>query len=48
MQSRFGNISALIDPEADACPAMTRAERRDQQTQRILEAAKACFVRSGF
>ena len=28
--------------------AQTRAERRDQQTQRILEAAKACFVRSGF
>ena len=26
----------------------TRAERRDQQVQRILEAAKACFVRSGF
>lgn len=26
----------------------TRAERRDQQTQRILEAAKNCFVRSGF
>ena len=48
MQSRFGNISALIDPEADACPAMTRAERRDQQTQRVLEAAKTCFVRSGF
>ena len=28
--------------------AQTRAERRDQQTQRILEAAQACFVRSGF
>jgi len=26
----------------------TRAERRDQQIQRILEAAKSCFVRSGF
>jgi TetR/AcrR family transcriptional repressor of uid operon len=26
----------------------TRAERRDQQIQRILEAAKNCFVRSGF
>ena len=48
MQGRFGNISALIDPEADAGPAMTRAERRGQQTQRVLEAAKACFVRSGF
>lgn len=28
--------------------ALTRAERRDLQTQRILEAAKCCFVRSGF
>jgi TetR/AcrR family transcriptional repressor of uid operon len=27
---------------------LTRAERRDQQTQRIMEAAKTCFVRSGF
>src|SRR3990170_9149171 len=26
----------------------SRAERRDQQIQRILEAAQACFVRSGF
>ena len=26
----------------------TRAERRDLQIQRILEAAQACFVRSGF
>ena len=26
----------------------TRAERRDQQIQRILEAAQVCFVRSGF
>jgi AcrR family transcriptional regulator len=29
-------------------PGHTRAERRDQQIQRILEAAKSCFVRSGF
>jgi len=29
-------------------PGLTRAERRDQQVQRILEAAKNCFVRSGF
>ena len=28
--------------------APSRAERRDHQVQRILEAAKACFVRSGF
>jgi AcrR family transcriptional regulator len=27
---------------------LSRAERRDQQAQRILDAAKACFVRSGF
>lgn len=29
-------------------PAPSRAERRDQQVQRILDAAKICFVRSGF
>ena len=28
--------------------AMSRAERRDQQIQRIMDAAKLCFVRSGF
>ena len=28
--------------------SLSRAERRDQQTQRILDAATACFVRSGF
>lgn len=27
---------------------LSRAERRDQQVQRILDAAKACFVRHGF
>jgi AcrR family transcriptional regulator len=34
-------------PEQDE-PQLSRAERRDQQVQRILEAAKICFVRSGF
>jgi TetR/AcrR family transcriptional repressor of uid operon len=29
-------------------PHLTRAERRDQQVQRILDAAKSCFVRYGF
>jgi AcrR family transcriptional regulator len=48
MESRFGNIAALIDLDAGETAPMTRAERRDQQTQRILEAAKTCFVRSGF
>ena len=27
---------------------LSRAERRDQQRQRIMDAAKLCFVRSGF
>lgn len=27
---------------------VSRAERRDQQVQRVLDAAKVCFVRSGF
>ena len=34
-------------PEPDE-PQLSRAERRDQQINRILEAAKVCFVRSGF
>src|SRR5437868_5288674 len=34
-------------PEPDE-PPLSRAERRDQQVQRVLEAAKTCFVRSGF
>lgn len=29
-------------------PHLTRAERRDLQIQRILDAAKVCFVRHGF
>ena len=37
------------EPEGEAAEApMTRAERRDQQVMRILDAAKSCFVRSGF
>lgn len=34
--------------QADALEPVSRAERRDLQTQRILDAAKTCFVRSGF
>ena len=41
----FGEMR--IGGDADEQP-LSRAERRDQQTQRILEAAKTCFVRSGF
>lgn len=33
-------------PEPDE--PRSRAERRDQQAQRVLDAAKACFMRSGF
>ena len=35
-------------PEPAATPALGRAERREAQVARIMEAAKACFVRSGF
>lgn len=35
-------------PAGEAEEHLTRAERRDQQVQRILEAAQKCFVRSGF
>ena len=39
----------VAEPEGEAVEApMTRAERRDQQVMRILDAAKSCFVRSGF
>jgi TetR/AcrR family transcriptional regulator, repressor for uid operon len=40
--------TAFGSAEPTAEEATSRAERRDQQAQRILEAAKACFVRSGF
>ncbi|HEV7252523.1 MAG TPA: TetR/AcrR family transcriptional regulator [Mesorhizobium sp.] len=40
--------TAFGSPEPQTDEATSRAERRDQQAQRILEAAKACFVRSGF
>ncbi|MCV0396341.1 MAG: TetR/AcrR family transcriptional regulator [Rhizobiaceae bacterium] len=40
---------SLIDVSGDMTDApMTRAERRDHQLARILDAAKICFVRSGF
>ncbi len=35
-------------PQLDHAEPVSRAERRDQQTQRILDAAKTCFVRHGF
>jgi TetR/AcrR family transcriptional regulator, repressor for uid operon len=38
---------AHADTDAQDAP-LSRAEKRDQQSARILEAAKACFVRSGF
>ena len=41
----FGEMR--VGGDADEHPR-TRAERRDHQVQRILDAAKTCFVRSGF
>ncbi len=42
-------LPVLQEVDADGADApMTRAERRDQQIARILDAAKTCFVRSGF
>ena len=42
--------SAVFDfaHEPIECAPLSRAERRDLQTQRILDAAKSCFVRYGF
>lgn len=38
-------VDFALDPDGRI---PSRSERRDQQVQRILEAAKACFLRSGF
>ncbi len=43
--SNSSNESAAPD---DTLEQPSRAERRDQQIQRIMEAAKSCFVRYGF
>lgn len=48
MESRFGNIPALMEAETADNQALSRAERRDLQVRRILDAAKTCFVRHGF
>jgi AcrR family transcriptional regulator len=44
------DLSSSIDrdPHAEADGAVTRSERRDHQVQRIMDAAKRCFIRSGF
>jgi AcrR family transcriptional regulator len=39
---------AAIDLRKDVSASQSRAEKRGQQEQRILDAAKKCFVRSGF
>ena len=44
MPSFRSDQAADLEPDA----ATTRMERRDQQVARILDAAKTCFVRSGF
>lgn len=44
-------INTIVDldtAEASDPAAVSRAGRRDHQVQRILDAAKSCFVRSGF
>ena len=48
METLFGNLQRLIEDDAAAMAPCTRAERRERQVERILAAAKACFVRSGF
>jgi AcrR family transcriptional regulator len=42
------SLTDFASPDALDMPHLSRAERRDQQTQRIMEAAKTCFVRHGF
>lgn len=48
METLFGKLQELIDTETTAMLPCTRMERRERQVQRILTAAKTCFVRSGF
>lgn len=43
-----GLHAAIVTEEFDAEEGAPRATRRDQQVHRILEAAKGCFLRSGF
>lgn len=47
MSELLAVLQAKPVDDAQAQP-VTRAERRDQQMQRIMDAAKACFVRHGF
>ncbi len=47
--SQLQSIAEAAEDDVEVAEApMTRAERRDQQIARILHAAKACVVRSGF
>lgn len=48
MEDFSENDSAQALPDLPDAQALSRAERRDIQTQRILDAAKNCFVRHGF
>ncbi|PLP60624.1 hypothetical protein CYK37_05735 [Mesorhizobium loti] len=48
MKTAFGNIEMLLEAEIDEGRALSRAERRQLQVQRVLEAAKTCFAREGF
>lgn len=48
MKTAFGNIEMMLEAEAEEGRALSRAERRELQVQRILEAAKTCFAREGF
>jgi AcrR family transcriptional regulator len=44
---RSADVEEVVSDAAEG-HALSRAERRDQQTQRIMDAAKSCFQKSGF
>lgn len=43
-----GSLAPIATDEFDVEEGTARVSRRDQQVHRILEAAKGCFLRSGF
>lgn len=48
IMDEFPSADLASPADTGEAQVVSRAERRDQQIQRIMEAAKTCFVRHGF